>query len=81
MHKKHKEVAIKFAKKLGCQQDNPKEIAQYLRNVPAIDLVKCTKVDDKVQGVSNLLQWVTQNKIWKKIIIRLDFQFYEYNNL
>lgn len=52
MHKKHKEVAIKFAKKMGCQQDNPKEIAQYLRNVPAIDLVKCTKVDDTFKGVS-----------------------------
>lgn len=51
MHEKHEEVAITFAKKMGCQQDNPKEIVQYLRNVPAINLVESTKMDDKSRGV------------------------------
>lgn len=41
----HKEAAFKFAKKVGCQEDDPKEIIQYLKKIPAIDLVKSIKVE------------------------------------
>lgn len=37
---KHKERALNFAKKLGCQEEDPKKIVQYLRNVPDFDLVE-----------------------------------------
>lgn len=40
---KHRDAAFKFAKQLGCQKDDPKEIVQYLKTVPAIDLVKASK--------------------------------------
>lgn len=42
---KHREAAFKLAKNLGCEKDNPKEIVQYLLNVPAIDIVKLTKIE------------------------------------
>lgn len=54
-HRKHKEVALKFAKKIGCQEEDPEQIVQYLRNVPAIDLVKCTippKANAEVRRIS-----------------------------
>lgn len=41
--KNHREVAFAFAKTLGCQKDEPKEIVQYLRNLPAVDLVESIK--------------------------------------
>lgn len=40
----HRESAFKLAKRLGCEKDNPKEVVQYLLNVPAIDIVKFTKI-------------------------------------
>jgi len=36
-------AAFELAKNLGCEKQNPKEIVQYLQNVPANDLVKCSK--------------------------------------
>jgi carboxylesterase type B len=36
----HKKAAFKLAEHMGCQKDDPKEIVQYLLNVPATDLVK-----------------------------------------
>lgn len=41
---KHSEVARQFAKNLGCQKDDPKEIVQYLKSIPAVDLVRATKI-------------------------------------
>jgi len=41
----HRESAFKLAKHLGCEKDNPKEVVQYLLNVPAIDIVKFTKIE------------------------------------
>lgn len=40
----HKEAAFKFAKNLGCQENDPKEIIQYLKKIPAIDLLKGIKI-------------------------------------
>lgn len=42
---KHREAAFKLAKNLGCEKVDPKEIVQYLLNVPAIDIVKLTKIE------------------------------------
>ncbi|CAI6342914.1 unnamed protein product [Macrosiphum euphorbiae] len=39
----HRVAAFKFANNLGCLSNDPEEIVKYLRNVPAIDLVKATK--------------------------------------
>lgn len=41
-NKKHREAAFYLAKQLGCQKDDPKEVLQYLLNVPANELVKCS---------------------------------------
>lgn len=41
----HRESAFKLAKHLGCEKDNPQEVVQYLLNVPAIDIVKFTKIE------------------------------------
>lgn len=43
LQEKHREIAHAFAKQLGCQEDDPKEMVQYLRNIPAVDLVRATK--------------------------------------
>lgn len=43
LQENHKEIAQEFAKKLGCQKDDPKEMVQYLQSIPAIDLVRATK--------------------------------------
>lgn len=37
-----KDAAFELAKQLGCDKKDPKEIVQYLKSIPAIDLVKCT---------------------------------------
>jgi len=42
---KHKERAFKLAKNLGCVKDDPKEVVQFLLSVPAIDIVKLTKIE------------------------------------
>lgn len=39
----HREIALKFAKNVGCIKDDPKEIVQYLLKMRAIDLVKGSK--------------------------------------
>lgn len=42
-NEKHsKDAAFELAKQLGCDKKDPKEIIQYLKKLPAIDLVKCT---------------------------------------
>jgi len=43
LNENHKIAAIKLANNLGCLSSDPEEIVKYLRNVPAIDLVKATK--------------------------------------
>lgn len=54
-HKNHRETALKLAKKLGCQAEDPKQILQYLLNVPANELVKCSKKKDTFEVcISNL---------------------------
>lgn len=45
-HKNHKETALNFAKRLGCQVEDPKEILKYLRNIPVKELVKHSKKKD-----------------------------------
>lgn len=42
---KHKEAAFKLAKNLGCVKEDPKEVVQFLLSVPAIDIVKLTKIE------------------------------------
>jgi len=42
---KHKETALLLANNVGCLKDDPREIVQYLKNIPAKDLVKCTKFE------------------------------------
>lgn len=43
LNEKHSiDAAFELAKKLGCEKQNPKDIIQYLQNVPVIDLVKCS---------------------------------------
>lgn len=43
-NKNHKEAAFKLAEILDCQKNNPLEIVEYLRNIPAIDLVKASSL-------------------------------------
>lgn len=50
LNENHRETALKFAKNVGCLKDDPKEILQYLLEMPAIDLVKGTK-----SGVSKFI--------------------------
>lgn len=45
LNKNHKETAFDLAKKLGCQKVNPQEIVEYLKSLPATDLVKHTKFE------------------------------------
>jgi len=40
INKNHREAAFTFAKNLGCEKDDPKDIVRYLKTVPAIDLLK-----------------------------------------
>ncbi|XP_022165542.1 esterase E4-like [Myzus persicae] len=47
LNEKHRESAFKLAKNLGCEKDNPKEVVQYLLNIPAIDIVKSITIDAK----------------------------------
>lgn len=39
----HMEIACTLAKQLGCEKKNPKDIIKYLINIPAKDILKCTK--------------------------------------
>lgn len=55
LRENHKQIALKFAKYLGCQKDDPKEIVQYLLNVPAFDLVKSTTLGVRKQNHKELL--------------------------
>jgi len=51
LNEKHsKDAALLLAKKFGCEEDDPKNIIQYLLNIPAIDLVKfsTTKISFEV---------------------------------
>ncbi|CAI6351252.1 unnamed protein product [Macrosiphum euphorbiae] len=43
LNENHRIVAFKLANNLGCLSNDPEEIVKYLKNVPAIDLVKGTK--------------------------------------
>lgn len=36
----HRETAFNLAKVMGCHKTDPKEVVEYLRNVPATDLVQ-----------------------------------------
>lgn len=45
----HKKAAYAVAKHLGCHSDDPKEIVQYLLNVPAVSLVKCAILKLKIE--------------------------------
>ncbi|CAI6351175.1 unnamed protein product [Macrosiphum euphorbiae] len=40
LNENHRVVAFKLANNLGCLSNDPEEIVKYLKNVPAIDLVK-----------------------------------------
>jgi len=46
----HRQAAFKLAEQLGCQKDDPREIVQYLLNIPAVDLVKCASLKVKFEG-------------------------------
>lgn len=48
-NEKHKEAALKLAAHLGCEKDDPKEILEYLLNVPAIELVKNSLMKFKIE--------------------------------
>lgn len=45
LNTKHKEAAYKMSRKLGCHKDDPREIIEFLKNVPANDLLKCAKTE------------------------------------
>jgi len=45
INEKHKEAAFRLAKNLGCEKDDPKDIVQYLKTVPAIDLLKQSNLE------------------------------------
>lgn len=49
LNEKHRESAFKLAKNLGCEKDNPKEVVQYLLNIPAIDIVKSITIDVSIK--------------------------------
>lgn len=55
-NKNHKEVAFKLAELLGCQKKNPIEIVEYLRNVPAIDLIKAASSKMKFEVCKRKIQ-------------------------
>lgn len=40
LNENHREASFSLAKKLGCQKIDPEEIVQYLKSVPAADLVE-----------------------------------------
>lgn len=40
-----KEAAFRLAKLLGCEKEDPKDIVDYLKSVPATDLVKHSKLE------------------------------------
>lgn len=42
INENHRVTASKLANNLGCLSNDPKEIVKYLKNVPAIDLLKGT---------------------------------------
>ncbi|VVC34998.1 Hypothetical protein CINCED_3A008558 [Cinara cedri] len=44
---KHREEAFNFAKKLGCEEDDPTEIIKYLKNVSAVNLLEASKYEDE----------------------------------
>lgn len=48
---KHREAAFKLAKNLGCVKDDPKEVVQFLLSVPAIDIVKLTKIEVLIKQI------------------------------
>lgn len=50
----HKEVAFKLAKQLGCQNDDPKEIVKYLKNIPTTDLVNASILDVSTSNLINI---------------------------
>lgn len=52
-NKRHKEIAYKLAKLLGCEHNNPKKIVEYLLQVPAVDLVKFTSSKLKIEVCTN----------------------------
>lgn len=43
--KNHRDIAVRLSKKLGCQSDNTLAIVQYLKSVPAKDLVRHSKFE------------------------------------
>lgn len=43
--KNHRDIAVKLSKKLGCQSDDTLAILQYLKTVPAKDLVRHSKCE------------------------------------
>jgi len=45
---KHRKSAFKLAKNLGCEKDDPKEIVQYILDIPAIDIIKSITIDVSV---------------------------------
>lgn len=51
---KHREAASKLAKNLGCVKDDPKEVVQFLLSVPAIDIVKLTKIEVVMHKVEKI---------------------------
>ncbi|XP_060878202.1 esterase FE4-like isoform X2 [Metopolophium dirhodum] len=47
LNENHRVAAFKLAYNLGCLSNDPEEIVKYLKNVPAVDLVKETKFKDE----------------------------------
>lgn len=43
LNENHREAAFKLARNVGCLSNDTQEIVKYLKNVPAIDLVKESK--------------------------------------
>lgn len=43
--KHHRDIAVRLSKKLGCQSDDTLAILQYLKTVPAKDLVRHSKFE------------------------------------
>jgi len=58
LNEKHsKDAALLLAKKFGCEEDDPKNIIQYLLNIPAIDLVKFSTTKISFEDERNFLNY------------------------
>ncbi|KAL4143921.1 hypothetical protein QTP88_006173 [Uroleucon formosanum] len=68
LNEKHRESAFKLAKNLGCENDNPKEVVQYLLNIPAIDIVKSITIDAKTNPDYDFVPSVESEAVMDKFL-------------